>query len=167
MSAPESHDFHDADARNPEAIGPESAPRLVGALRDLIGDPGAPPAAADERALAAARAAIGSSASRSGSFIRHAGGGLAIAAALTFAIWLGWPSGPGGGVRPAASVTLAGDVNGDGRVNILDPFQAARTAAAGTTADLVEVDVAALLALCVHLEELDQATPSPRREAEG
>ena len=98
---------------------------------------------------------------------RRVGGGLAVAAVLVFAAYLGWPGGvirPNAVRAPAAMASVSGDVNGDGRLNVLDPFQAAREARDGEASS---VDIDGLLAQCVRLDELDVTAPSARREVGG
>jgi hypothetical protein len=112
------------DERHPEHdewIEPVVPPGLTDALREAYGTDVGPTPELDARIIGAARRHLDPARHRL--TWRRAALPLAAAASLALAsgLYLLWP------VAPPAGPGVAGDLNGDGAVDVLDPFLLART----------------------------------------
>jgi hypothetical protein len=131
MTDPERDNFSEGEPAEPQ--------RLRRALRRASGPHLHVPPEVDEAVLAAGRQRMRSIRRRRG--WRIAGGGVAAAAAAGLALtaWLTWPGGAGTGAGPGSpsvakqqsGASAPADVDGNGRVDVLDAFALARRLEAG------------------------------------
>lgn len=108
---------------------PESLPDLAAALRKMHEPAIAVPPAVDHAILAEARASFAAR-RRRWAWAQRIGAGLAAAAVLAVAVRVFVPTRPAPPAAPAHSeIARLGDVNRDGKVDILDAFTVARALA--------------------------------------